>query len=32
MKLKQTSIFLENRKGRLWKALSILRGADINIR
>ncbi|HML06246.1 MAG TPA: ACT domain-containing protein [Methanobacterium sp.] len=32
MKLKQISIFLENKKGRLWKALSILREADINIR
>lgn len=32
MKLKQTSVFLENRKGRLWKALSILRDAEINIR
>ncbi len=32
MKLKQTSVFLENRKGRLWKALSTLREADINIR
>jgi hypothetical protein len=32
MKLKQISIFLENKKGRLWKALSILRDAEINIR
>jgi hypothetical protein len=32
MKLKQISIFLENRKGRLWKALNILSGANINIR
>ena len=32
MKLKQISVFLENRKGRLWKALSTLRDADINIR
>jgi len=32
MKLEQTSVFLENRKGRLWKALSILRDAEINIR
>ena len=32
MKLEQTSVFLENRKGRLWKALSILRDAQINIR
>ena len=32
MKLEQTSVFLENKKGRLWKALSILRDAEINIR
>jgi len=32
MKLKQISIFLENRKGRLWKALNVLSNADINIR
>ena len=32
MKLKQISIFLENRKGRLWKALNILSNAKINIR
>ena len=32
MKLKQISIFLENRKGRLWKALSILSWAKINIK
>jgi hypothetical protein len=32
MKLKQISIFLENRKGRLWKALNVLSDADINIR
>jgi len=32
VKLKQISIFLENRKGRLWKALSILREGGINIR
>jgi hypothetical protein len=32
MKLKQISIFLENRKGRLWKALNVLANADINIR
>jgi len=32
MKLKQISIFLENKKGRLWKALSILKEAGINIR
>lgn len=32
MKLKQISIFLENKKGRLWKALTILKEAGINIR
>jgi hypothetical protein len=32
MKLKQISIFLENRKGRLWKALNILSNSNINIR
>ena len=32
MKLKQISVFLENRKGRLWKALNILSEAKINIR
>lgn len=32
MKLKQISVFLENRKGRLWKALNILSLAKINIR
>jgi hypothetical protein len=32
MKLKQISIFLENKKGRLWKALNILKEAKINIR
>ena len=32
MKLKQISIFLENKKGRLWKALKILKDAEINIR
>jgi hypothetical protein len=32
MKLKQISIFLENKKGRLQKALSILKGAGMNIR
>lgn len=32
MKLEQLSIFLENRKGRLWKALNILSEAKINIR
>jgi hypothetical protein len=32
MKIKQISVFLENRKGRLWKALNILNNAGINIR
>ncbi len=32
MKLKQISIFLENKKGRLLKALSILKDSGINIR
>ncbi|MCK9151242.1 ACT domain-containing protein [Methanobacterium alcaliphilum] len=32
MKLKQISIFLENKKGRLKKAINILFQADINIR
>ena len=32
MKLKQISIFLENRKGRLWEALDALANAEINIR
>ncbi len=32
MKLKQISVFLENRKGRLSKALNILSQAKINIR
>lgn len=32
MKLKQISVFLENKKGRLWKALKILSEANINIR
>ncbi|MGZ7069553.1 MAG: ACT domain-containing protein [Methanobacterium sp.] len=32
MKLKQISIFLENKKGRLQKALTILKEAGINIR
>jgi hypothetical protein len=32
MKLKQISVFLENRKGRLWEALDALAKADINIR
>lgn len=32
MKVKQISIFLENKKGRLWKALSTLADAGINLR
>ncbi len=32
MKLKQVSIFLENKKGRLWNALSILKESGMNIR
>lgn len=32
MKLKQISVFLENKKGRLWKALDALSKAEINIR
>lgn len=32
MKLKQISIFLENKKGRLKKAINVLSQADINIR
>ncbi len=32
MKVKQISIFLENKKGRLWKALSTLVDAGINLR
>lgn len=32
MKLKQISVFLENRKGRLWEALDALANAKINIR
>ena len=32
MKLKQISIFLENRKGRLWEALDAIAKANINIR
>jgi len=32
MKLKQISVFLENQKGRLWKAMNVLATADINIR
>jgi len=32
MKIKQLSIFLENKKGRLWTALNTLAGGGINIR
>jgi hypothetical protein len=32
MKLKQISVFLENKKGRLKKAINVLSQADINIR
>ncbi|AXV38490.1 MAG: ACT domain-containing protein [Methanobacteriaceae archaeon] len=32
MKIKQISIFLENKKGRLWKAINVLGEAGINIR
>ncbi|MDR0900097.1 MAG: ACT domain-containing protein [Methanobrevibacter sp.] len=32
MKIKQLSIFLENKKGRLWKALDTLAIGNINIR
>jgi hypothetical protein len=32
MKLKQISVFLENRKGRLWEALDALAKNQINIR
>lgn len=32
MKLKQISVFLENKKGRLWEALNTLSEAKINIR
>jgi hypothetical protein len=32
MKLKQISVFLENRKGRLQKALEVLGNANVNIR
>jgi hypothetical protein len=30
--IKQLSIFLENKKGRMWKALDVLEKAEINIR
>lgn len=32
MKIKQISIFLENKKGRLYKAIKILKDSDVNIR
>lgn len=32
MKLKQISVFLENRKGRLWKAMNVMAISGINIR
>ena len=32
MKLKQLSIFLENRKGRMWNALDVLEKAGVNLR
>jgi len=32
MKIKQLSIFIENKKGRLWKALNTLAEGGINIR
>lgn len=32
MALKQVSIFLENKQGRLWKALKILKNENIDIR
>jgi len=32
MKIKQISVFLENKKGRLWKALNTLAENGINIR
>jgi hypothetical protein len=32
MKLKQISVFLENKKGRLWKAMNVLSTAGVNIR
>ncbi len=32
MKVKQISIFLENKKGRLYEALQVLGEANINIR
>ena len=32
MPIKQVSVFLENKTGRLWKALNILKSNDIDIR
>lgn len=32
MEVKQISLFLENKKGRLWEALNVLAKANINIR
>ena len=32
MKIKQISIFLENKEGRLWEALDVIAKANINIR
>lgn len=32
MEVKQISVFLENKKGRLWEALHALAGARINVR
>ncbi len=32
MTVKQLSVFLENKKGRLYKALNMLKSSDINIR
>lgn len=32
MEVKQISVFLENKKGRLWEALDVLAKAQINIR
>ncbi len=32
MSIKQLSVFLENKKGRLWKALNTLKTEDIDIR
>ena len=32
MEVKQISLFLENKKGRLWEAMDVLAKAQINIR